>query len=254
MMRSATNPKRLLILGGTREARHLADALANDARWSITSSLAGATRQPHNIAGNVRTGGFGGSTGLAKYLHETEIDIVIDATHPFAATISQNARTAASEAGCVYLKLCRPAWQPGPGDNWMAARDVAHAAELVEPNSTVFLTIGRQQLAPFADRRDLTLIARMIEPPAPHFAERMTVILARPPFETTDEVTLMQTHRVGVLVTKNAGGPAVDNKLAAARQLGLPVVMIDRPAGQPPADAATVDEMLELLAGSHHGT
>lgn len=246
--------KRLLLLGGTRDARRLAEALAEDPRWLITSSLAGITRSPDAIAGAVRTGGFGGSAGLAHYLREQHIDVVVDATHPFATTISHNAHRAAAAFGCRYVRLARPPWQPGPDDVWVEARDVADAARRIAPASTVFLTIGRQQLAPFVVRRDIALIARMIEPPAAGIADTTTVILARPPFRLADEIALMRNHAVDVLVTKNAGGDAVAAKLAAARELGINVIMIARPAGQPPADATTVAEMLAVLADLHHDT
>lgn len=253
-MPDTPNRKRLLLLGGTREARQLAEALSSDPTWLITSSLAGITRTPDAIAGDVRTGGFGGRDGLVKYLTEHRIDVVADATHPYATTISRNAQTAAAAIGCRYLRLCRPPWQPDADDTWIGARDVADAASCIAPDASVFLTIGRQQLAPFMARRDITLVARIIEPPDSDVTDNVTVILARPPFALADEIALMRRHAVDTLVTKNAGGSAVAAKLAAARQLGLSVIMIARPEGQPPVDAETVAEMRALLASLHHDT
>ena len=240
-------PLRLLLLGGTREARELAGRLADDRRWSVISSLAGRTRAPEALVGDVRVGGFGGVDGLAGYLASNDVDIIIDATHPFAEAISQNAFNAARQTGRPYLRLCRPSWQPEAGDHWLPARDVQHAAALLEPGCKVLLTIGRQELAPFLQRSDIRIVARMIEAPSEAVPLHVEIILARPPFNVADEVALIRDRRFDVMVTKNAGGCSVEAKLTAARELGLSVIMIQRPPHAPPAAAQSVDDVCRLL-------
>jgi precorrin-6A/cobalt-precorrin-6A reductase len=247
---SAKPPCKLLILGGTLEARQLAAMLDSDSRFSVISSLAGRTAVPASVTGQTRTGGFGGMAGLARYLADEAVDIIVDATHPFAAAISLNAARAAAVAGVSCLHLRRPAWQPTPQDRWLIARDVADAAHLMPAGARALLTIGRQQLAPFVKRPDVTIFARMIEPPDIILPAHMELILARPPFILARELALMEYKRIGLLVTKNAGGPATRAKLDAARERGATVIMIERPAGQPPADATTLEELMPLL--EHH--
>ena len=156
-------PIPVLILGGTAEARELAAALVSDPRWSIISSVAGRTRNRSSIEGAVRIGGFGGIPGLAAYITENGIQIVIDATHPYADTISANAEATCDTTGCRYIRLCRPPWHPASGDRWLVAQSSEAAADLLEPSTTALLTIGQKDLAPFFARGDTRLIARMIE-------------------------------------------------------------------------------------------
>ncbi len=238
---------RVLLLGGTQEARELAVVLDSDPRFTIISSLAGRTRHPDPTSRNVRRGGFGGAGGLVDYASANDIAVIVDATHPFAEMISNNAEQAARELGIAYKRLSRPAWHPRHGDNWISASSVAAAAALVPSQTTAFLTIGRQQISAFAARCDIRIVARMIELPEPPLPDTVEFVLARPPFSLADELATLQRHRVEILVTKNAGGNAVAAKLHAARQLALPVIMIDRPTGQPPADTESVTDMIALL-------
>ena len=252
-MAEARSTRRLLILGGTGEARELARVLdetpvRGGTRWSVISSLAGRTSTPEPVAGPTRRGGFGGTPGLVAYLAANAIDVIVDATHPFAESISLQAADAAAAAGIACYRLVRPPWTPEPGDTWITVRDVAEAAARVPAGARVFLTIGRQQLAPFLARQDIRLVARMIEPPDPPLPDRAELILARPPFSADGERALLTARRIDMVVTKNAGGDQVRAKLDAARDLGLPVMMIARPPDQPPADAGTVRELLSLLA------
>ncbi|MGI9407799.1 MAG: cobalt-precorrin-6A reductase [Hyphomicrobiaceae bacterium] len=246
-MSPRTAIKRVLILGGTTEARELAAELAKDRRWSIISSLAGRTRAPAHIAGDVRIGGFGGPSGLADFIRADNVDVIIDATHPYADTISDNARTAARATGCRYLRLCRPPWHPVSGDTWLDAADNEAAARIIKTGATALLTIGHKGLGPFIARRDIRLIARMIEPMEGRAPDHVDIILKRPPFWLEDELALMRDRQVDTLVTKNAGGSMVAAKLAAARTLGLPVIMIARPQNQPHCDATTVSQTIALL-------
>ena len=241
-------PKRILILGGTAEARDLASRLVADARFDVISSLAGRTRDPIMPEGFVRVGGFGGKEGLTTYLKEEEIDLVADATHPFAAGMSDNAAAACASAGIRYLRLERPAWTPEPGDVWTSVPDVETAARSLPENAVALITIGRQEIAPFLTRGDVQLVLRMIEPPEVDLPPSAILFAARPPFSLQEERETLDAHGVTVLVTKNSGGEATAAKLAAARELGIPVIMIERPA-KPTADtAASTERMVDLIS------
>lgn len=221
----------LLILGGTREALDLARRATADSRLQVTTSLAGRTRAPAAVPGELRVGGFGGAKGLARYLHEAAVDLLIDATHPFAATMARNAAEACDSARVPRLKLLRPPWHALEGDRWIEVPDnAAAAAALPSLAKRVFLTTGHRDLAAFAVLRDTWFLVRLIEPPAellPLVAHRL--ILARGPFAEGDEVALLGEHRIGAVVAKNSGGSLTYAKIAAARQLALPVVMVQRP-------------------------
>jgi precorrin-6A/cobalt-precorrin-6A reductase len=223
--------KRVLVLGGTGDAARLVAQASALPGLEIITSLAGRVRQPATPAGEVRIGGFGGTDGLAIYLREQRIDLLIDATHPFAAQMSRHAAAAALACGVPHLMLVRPPWTPVAGDRWLSV-DSNAAAVVVLPKvgRRVFLTIGRQELAAFASLQELWFLMRMIDPPRPDTpVPPGTVLLARGPFTLEDERQLLQTHAIEVVVSKNSGGDATYAKIRAARELGLPVVMIERP-------------------------
>lgn len=221
----------LLVLGGTLEARQLCDALAERNDCRATLSLAGATRRPVPAPIATRRGGFGGVNGLVAYLRAESIDLVIDATHPFAATMSAHASDAARIVGVPLWRLTRPAWGAEPGMRWHSVPDArTAAAALGDYGRRVFLTVGARSLAPFADVADKHWVIRSIEaPPATPVFSPASVIRARPPFTKADEYRLLQDYGVDVLVTKNSGAPMLETKLAAAHALNVPVVMIERP-------------------------
>ena len=199
--------------------------------------------------GEVRIGGFGGPRGLARFLSERGIDRVIDATHPFAAQISAHAEEACRAVGVPRLRLLRPPWRPVPGDRWIAAASLAEAALRVEPlGRRVFLTVGHRDLAAFA-RLDLWFLVRTIEPPGVLPLRHGQWLAGRGPFAVEDELTLLRTHRIDVLVTKASGGAATAAKLIAARQLGLPVVMVRRPPPPPGPVVGSVEAALAWLQG-----
>lgn len=229
--RAKTKGRRVLILGGTGEARSLATCLAGHPDLQVVTSLAGATSRPVRPPGEVRLGGFGGTAGLAEYLRETQVDRVIDATHPFAAVISAHAVVACAEAEVPLLRLERPAWQALKGDNWIATADTQGAAIALKGLSDrVFLTVGRKELAAFAGLEDIWFLVRFIEPARERLPlAHCEVLIGRPPFSLDAEVALMRARRIGALVSKNSGGKATYTKIEAARRLGLPVVMIGRP-------------------------
>ena len=222
-------PPRILILGGTAEARDLAATLIGEG-YDVVSSLAGVTKTPLLPRGEVRRGGFGGEEGLLDYLRDGKIDAVVDATHPFAATISRHAHGAAARAGIPYCRLERPEWVPEPGDVWIDAATAADAAARLPTGASVLLTIGRQTIEPFVARPDLSGLVRMIEEPPHTLPERWTLVLARPPFSLDGEIRLIVDNRITHLVSKNAGGEDGRAKLKAARETKIPVVMIARPA------------------------
>lgn len=225
---------RVLILGGTAEARRLAARLDGHA---VITSLAGRTRKPAPLAGETRVGGFGGTAGLVDYLSQAGIEAVIDATHPFAAEISANAVTACEQAGVPRLALVRPPWRPEPGDRWTDVADADAAAVALAGYKTAFLAIGRQGLAPFARCRGIAFVVRVVEPPDALPLDA-TVVIGRGPFALADEQALLAEHAIDVVVAKNAGGDRA--KLDAARQAGLPVILIARPPPPPGPRVETV--------------
>ena len=221
----------VLILGGTGDARRLA-ALAASAGFEVISSLAGRTTLRQPLEGTVRVGGFGGVGGLVRYLREHEVDLLVDATHPFAAQMSAHAAAAVALTGTPRLMIVRPAWESVPGDRWISVGTIEDAAAVLPGLAQrVFLAIGRQEVATFAHLTELWFLCRMIEPPGDGvILPPGEVLLDRAPFAEGEERALLLTHRIEAVVTRNSGGDDAYPKLAAARDLGLPVVIIDRPA------------------------
>lgn len=237
----------ILILGGTSEAaaldQHLAEQ-APDIRAVI--SLAGHTVDPKPTNLPVRTGGFGGIEGLRRYLEEEGIVAVIDATHPFAAIMPFHAQAACLAQSVPLLAIHRKPWSPCPGDRWHSVLDMAAAAEALGPEpKRVFLTVGRLELPAFADAPQHHYLVRAIEPIGNRLPlHDVKVIQQRGPFHADDEEDLMRREGIEVLVSKNSGGDATSGKLLAARRLGLPVVMVERP---PKPDVETVEHIDQVL-------
>jgi len=247
---------RILILGGTGEARELAAALTA-AGVDVLSSLAGRVRRPRLPDGPVRTGGFGGAAGLTDFLRAEAITGVVDATHPFAAAISANATEAAEAAGVPLLVLRRPPWPADPA--WESVPDIVVAAAAVRgwPGESVFLTTGRRDLGAFAADDGHRFLVRAVDPPDPGgpAPPRMTLLLDRGPYTVAGESALMREHGIGLLVTKNSGGPMTAAKLQAARDLAVRVVMVERPPLPPlpplppgGSTAATVAEAVSWVS------
>lgn len=240
---------RVLVLGGSAEAFDLAEQLAGDREVEAITAMAGVTRERRAVPGHVRIGGFGGPEGLAAWLDAEHIDAVVDSTHPFARQMTANAARAAATARVPIVHVLRPPWTARPGDKWHEVDDMAAAARAV-PASPCFLTVGRTELEPFAARHDVAFIARVIDRPDP--APDFTYIEARGPFALADELALIEHYGIRAIVTKNSGGRAAEAKLTAARWLGLPVVMVRRPA--PPAGALVPDAAaaLDWIRGVRH--
>jgi precorrin-6A/cobalt-precorrin-6A reductase len=231
----------VLILGGTAEAMALAEALADNPGLRVITSLAGRTRVPARPPGEVRIGGFSGADGLARYLGEADVDAVVDATHPFATRISANARTACRRAGVPLLAIARPGWTEEPGDVWITVADEADAATALPEGARALLALGSQRLAAFAARGDVAFFVRMVDPPAekPPLAS-CTVIVGRPSRSVAAEQALLADNRIDHLVCRDSGGEASYAKIAAARALRVPVIMIDRPKTRGGTAVATV--------------
>ncbi|MFG2985180.1 cobalt-precorrin-6A reductase [Streptomyces sp. NPDC048258] len=249
--------RHVLILGGTTEARRLAAALtgargvgeaahpdAHPARDTapravrpappgatrVTTSLAGRVAAPVLPPGETRIGGFGGPAGLAAWILAHRVTHLVDATHPFAERMSFNAAEAAALSGVPLLALRRPGWTPEPGDEWTFADSLAGAAGLLPAlGSRAFLTTGRMGLHTFAHLTDTWFLVRSVDPPAAPTPPRLEVLLARGPFTLDDERDLLARHRIDVLVTKDSGGSATAPKLTAARETGIPVLVVRRP-------------------------
>ncbi|HLJ19506.1 MAG TPA: cobalt-precorrin-6A reductase, partial [Stellaceae bacterium] len=243
--------------GGTAEAAALARAVLErlGSRVEMTTALAGRTEVPGPLPGAVRIGGFGGAPGLAAYLSEARIDLMIDATHPFADQISRHARLASEQARVSRLVLERPPWRRHPLDRWIEVEDVAGAAAAVaRAGRRCFLTMGVGELGAFANLSQVHFVVRVIDPPEqPLPLASCEVILGRGPFTLAGERTLLRQHRIDVLAAKASGGAATEAKLIAARDAGLPVVLLRRPKPEPGPRVNTVEAALawleERLAG-----
>ncbi|KXF76926.1 cobalt-precorrin-6X reductase [Paramesorhizobium deserti] len=243
------NHPTILILGGTTEAAELARRLASLPVRVITS-LAGRTRDPAKLAGEVRSGGFGGAEGLAGYIQAEDVTIVVDATHPFATRISPNAAKAAKLAGRPLIRLERPAWQKTEGDDWHEVASLEEAASAIPPSARVLLALGRQHIAVFSSRPGVHFVVRMIDPPeTPLGLASHQLVLARPG-KAEDEEAFLQDRRITHIVCRNSGGTASYAKLEAARNLKIPVILIARPPQVHTNAVGDVDAVLEFVRTS----
>jgi precorrin-6A/cobalt-precorrin-6A reductase len=247
---SASDMKRhILILGGTTEARQLAQHLAARTDITVTLSLAGRTAAPLATAVPVRRGGFGGISGLTQYLRDHEVNALIDATHPYAPTISAHAVSAALQANTPTIALRRPPWLATAGDQWTEVLDADHAVRVLgsKPRQ-VFLALGRQEIAPFALAPQHRYLIRSVDPVEPPLAvPRARYILARGPFAEETERALLLAHAIEVVVAKNSGGLATYGKIAAARVLGIPVLLFQRPPEPKNHGVTSVEEAIAWL-------
>ena len=238
---------RVLILGGTGEARQLAAVLLAKG-FDVITSLAGVTENPLLPDGLVRRGGFGGVAGLVTYLEAERIAAMVDATHPFAVQISAHAHMAAQASGIPLLRLERQPWHAEDGDMWTAVTTNAAAVAALPTGARALVTIGRKEIGGFFARTDIGGVARMIEEQTQPAPPGWTVILQRPPFGIEQERVLITHHAISHLVTKNSGGTETEAKIAAARALALPVIMIARPPKPSAETYASADELCLALA------
>ena len=246
-----TNNKRVLILGGTAEAAALTAKIDRVEGVDTIASFAGRTQQPVTLRNRVsiRVGGFGGATGLANYLRSEQIDLLIDATHPFAAEISFNAAKAASECGIGRLMLIRPPWEAQPADKWIEVESHQEAANILPGLAQrIFLTIGRQEIPAYAHLKNLWFLMRMIDSPDANAAVPQGKLLGeKGPFSYEEERELLQQYEIGAIVSKNSGGDATYAKIIAARELGISVVMIQRLIVPPGDIVAEIESALVWL-------
>jgi precorrin-6A/cobalt-precorrin-6A reductase len=240
----------ILILGGTAEAKSLARRLADDPCFTVKLSLAGRTKEPAEQPVPVRIGGFGGIQGLADYLRRQGISILIDATHPYAAQISRNAAEAARLVDIPLIALRRSPWERQAGDRWREVDSVAEAVEaLGYMPRKAFLTLGRQELLPFEAAPQHQYLIRSVDPVEPPLAvPNATYLTSRGPFAQSDEAQLLAGRGVEVIVAKNSGGPSSYGKIAAARALGIEVLLIARPHLPDVPSVETVEDVLEWLS------
>lgn len=236
---------KILILGGTAEASQLSGMLSTLPVDAI-SSLAGRTKNPTLPHGKVRIGGFGGVEGLIDYIKVQKIDLIIDATHPYAFTMSHHAIAATKAAGVSLLRLERPRWKAEAGDKWIDVENEAEAALKILPQERVLLALGRQHIAPFATRHDVHFIMRMIDAPEVPLPRHCDIILAKPGDEESEKRFLMESH-IGLIVCRNSGGAPSYAKIRAARALQLPVMMIARPPYQGAECVDSVDDAFAFI-------
>ncbi len=246
-----TATRRVLLLGGSTEATEVArrvvdSSLAIDVTMSFAGRTSERTPTPPGIA--VRVGGFGGIPGLEDTLRQGGFTAIIDATHPFAAHMPYHAAAASDSVGIPLLRVLRPAWTPEPGDRWITVATTRDAARAVQDSGArrVLLTIGRQELRPFAEC-DAQLVVRSIDQPDPDMLDGATVILARGPFTVDGELEVFRTHHIDLIVSKNSGGAATYPKLEAARRDRIAVVMIDRPPAPPVETVTTVEDAMTWI-------
>jgi precorrin-6A/cobalt-precorrin-6A reductase len=235
-MADGASERRILILGGTTEAAQLARAVERRRGLKVISSLAGRTREPAPLPGATRSGGFGGIEGLIRFIREEKIDVVIDATHPYAEQISRHAVVASRSTGVPLVRLERPPWPRQAGDRWALVDSVVEAARVLpDYGRRAFLTVGGKELQAFANMDRMWFLVRLVDAPLePLPLLHAQVVTGRGPFTAEDERKLLQQHRIDMIVAKNSGGDATYGKIAAARALGLPVILVRRPV--PPFD------------------
>jgi precorrin-6A/cobalt-precorrin-6A reductase len=239
---------RILILGGTGEARELAGRLVALGH-QVTTSLAGRTRAPHLPAGDLRVGKFGGIPGLVGYLKAMPFDRLVDATHPYAGLISINAVAAAQQTGVPLVRYMRPAWVEPEGAGWRMVGNLEAAAEALPAMATALITTGHEGLEALLARDDCRFVVRLIEEPATPLPRHARLILARPPYTLADERALFKREGITHLVTKNSGGEQTAAKLVAAREAKAEVIMVERPVYGPAVEVGSVDEAVVAIVG-----
>jgi precorrin-6A/cobalt-precorrin-6A reductase len=242
---------RILILGGTTEARELAERLAKHGELEVVVSLAGRTKFPAPQPARLRSGGFGGVSGLADYLVTEKVDALVDATHPYADVISANAGAAARQTAVPFVALRRPPWHAVAGDRWQEVTDVGAAVRaLADRPRRIFVTLGRGELSPLGDALQHFYLIRSVDPVEPPLLlTRAAYVTARGPFSEADDRALMRLHGIDAVIAKNSGGTASYGKIAAARSLGIEVIMLRRP---PLADAPAVETVDAAVAWLDH--
>ncbi len=234
--------KSILILGGTAEANALAERLAEVGHCRVITSLAGRTTSPVLPPGEHRQGGFGGVDGLMRYLEAENVDVLVDATHPFAVRMSAHAAESAAKSGVSRIRLARPAWTRRTDDMWIAVQSEEDAADRLPTGARTFLALGRQYLHAFCRRPDVTFVIRMVDPPEHLPMENATIVLGKPSDTVAAERALFEKHEISHVVARNSGGKAGYGKIEAARTMSLPVLIIAQPPGPSGDTVASTEE------------
>lgn len=242
---------KVLIFGGTGEARDLANRLS-DHGHAVTTSLAGRTIAPLMPKGHVRIGGFGGVTALTTFLETEQFDRVVDATHPFAENMSRQVAVAAERTNIPLLRLVRPAWQKPCNADWIDVPEIAAAFAAVPEGAVVFVTSGHEGLEYCAQQKTSRFVVRLIEQPEMAMPDNTTLLIARPPYALDDEIALMRQHDITHMIAKNAGGTQTRAKIDAAATLGIVTIIVQRPVPPAAREVSSVDQALTVLqeAGS----
>jgi len=244
--RESRKQRPILLLGGTSEARRLAELLIREG-YRVISSLAGVTSEPVLPKGEVRIGGFGGVDGMVEFIKAENVLAIADASHPFAAQITRNGFEAAKATELSYVRVERKPWKPLGNERWTRVADVEAAVRALSKNSRAFVAIGRKDLEKFAVRDDLSILARSIEEPEMELPENWKFIQGRPPFSYDDEYSLMAQAKVDTLVVKNSGGKAVSAKLQVARDRRMRVIMIERPELPDIRKVRKIEQVVQFL-------
>ena len=243
---------KVLILGGTGKARELVRQAIPmfDSTAEFISSQAGVTQDPIAIPGRMVTGGFGGITGLAEFMDHEQIQILIDATHPFAAQMSMNAVAACAQTNAKLLALTRPKWVAQTGDQWRHVADINSAVAVLSGTvQNVMLAIGRMHLDAFAPCPQHQYLLRVVDAPSGEVPlPNRSIIVDQGPFSVENDIALMRDHKIELVVAKNAGGSGARAKIDAARALNIPIIMIDRPYIPARPEVGTAQEVLDWLA------
>ena len=243
---------RILILGGTSEARELAERLVGMGH-AVTTSLAGRTRAPALPAGELRVGKFGGVPGLVGYLKMMRFDRLVDATHPYAGLISINAVAAARQSAVPLVRFMRPAWVEPAGAGWIHVGSIEGAAAALPSDATVLVTSGHDGLAVLLARDDVRFVVRLIEAPEVELPRHARLIRSRPPYAVAGEKALLASEGITHVVTKNSGGTQTAAKLEAAHETGVRVIMIERPLYGPAVEVGELDEAVAAVVGTAAG-
>lgn len=221
----------ILVLGGTAEAIiRTKELLAKNIDQKIIYSLAGRTTSQPDLACDIRIGGFGGVDGLVKFISENHVVKIIDATHPYALQITENAKQAAHETSVQYIPILRPEWERQEGDDWIEVSSAAEAVEAIPKTSRVFLGLGKQHIDGFSKRADCHFVIRMVDTPEAELNfNSYQIVTGIPKPAISDEIGMLEKYSIQILVSRNSGGEQSYRKIAAARVLGIPVILIKRP-------------------------
>lgn len=250
MTLSGSKRRHLLLLAGSGEAREIAAALSGAQDWSVTASLLFPERSTGPLPVPARLGRFGGEDGMARFLTSERVDAVLDATHPFASQITAQSARVCARLAIPFAQVLRPAWTPGPGDRWTEVANEAAVAAFLRPGQRVFTTTGRATLEHLVSRSSARFFVRQLEPrDATDGYRNVRYVTGQGPFSVQEELDTLRDLKIDVLVCKNSGGAPSHTKLDAARELGIPVILVARPPQPDVLRVETVAAALDWVRG-----